>query len=223
MQRAWDKYGAEAFVFEVVEACAVEVLSEREAWHLAQVSMGLRLTIAVDTKVAARGLGHSSEARRKMKEAHAGRWAKAPPEKHQERSEIAKQVVAKPHVRAAMVAGLRTPEARQRNREAQLASHAANPERAIRLSETMKKNHTVERGLRLSIKRGGRAIVGFNKENKETKRYEYTEMVKRDGFNPDAVRSVLKGRVKSHLGWTWSYVAKEEAASLAASLDQVVT
>lgn len=34
LQKAWNKYGPEAFVFEVVEECLVEVLLEREQFHI---------------------------------------------------------------------------------------------------------------------------------------------------------------------------------------------
>lgn len=34
LQHAWDKYGADAFAFEVIEECSEEARLEREQWHI---------------------------------------------------------------------------------------------------------------------------------------------------------------------------------------------
>jgi len=70
LQRAWNKYGAQAFTFEVIEECPIEKLAEREQyWHdLFSVSNG---TYNVGSIVASpfKGKTHTEESKRKIKEA----------------------------------------------------------------------------------------------------------------------------------------------------------
>lgn len=85
LQRAWKKYGADAFIWSVIEACEVAALIEREQWHLDRrqphvynigtkvdaVAQGVPLPEAVRQKISA------ALRRRPMSEAHKAALAAA--------------------------------------------------------------------------------------------------------------------------------------------------
>ncbi len=70
LQAAWNKYGATAFVFKVLEHCDIDRLNEREQHFLnIYIPKGNCYNIALDVLAPRRGIPHSIETRRKMSEA----------------------------------------------------------------------------------------------------------------------------------------------------------
>ena len=71
LQRAWDKYGSDNFRFEVIEKVPREdKLLEREQWYLDNTETEYNL--AIDAQAAFRGLSHTEESIRKIRESHMG-------------------------------------------------------------------------------------------------------------------------------------------------------
>lgn len=69
LQRAWNKYGSEAFTFSVLEACDCTDLDEREQFHLDQ---GADFNVLKFAR-SPRGVVRSDETRRKIAEALRGK------------------------------------------------------------------------------------------------------------------------------------------------------
>src|SRR5258706_9893255 len=70
LQRAWDKYGAEAFQFKILERCAVDQLDSREN-HFLEIFMpkGICYNIAPNAGTS-RGIVRSEETRTRISAAH---------------------------------------------------------------------------------------------------------------------------------------------------------
>lgn len=70
LQRAWDKHGEEAFTFEIVEECLVDLLFEREQHYLDHYSSADPLKGYNTLVKPGSGLGyrHTDEAKRRMSE-----------------------------------------------------------------------------------------------------------------------------------------------------------
>lgn len=74
LQRAWDKYGAKAFQFKILERCAVDQLDEREQHYLnIHIPKGCCYNIACDVSHPNRGRNLSIEHKRKIGDVHKGR------------------------------------------------------------------------------------------------------------------------------------------------------
>lgn len=69
LQRAWNKYGEDAFEFSVIEECPPEQLIEREQWHMDQCSDRYNCAPVAGSPL---GMTRSPEARAKMSAAHMG-------------------------------------------------------------------------------------------------------------------------------------------------------
>lgn len=75
LQRAWDKYGSEAFVFETLEACAPEMCVVREQWWMDYLRAtdgqhGYNLSPTAGNTL---GVKHTAAARENMSKAHRGK------------------------------------------------------------------------------------------------------------------------------------------------------
>ena len=75
LQHAWNKYGAKAFKFKILERCEVVLLDSREQHFLdIYIPQGLCYNIALDAKSSQRGRPLSDEAKRKLSIAFKGRF-----------------------------------------------------------------------------------------------------------------------------------------------------
>lgn len=75
LQRAWNKYGEEAFLFEILEECAKEELIENEKfWSQWLCGMNGKKSLYNLTPIAGSSLGykHTPESLKKMREAKLG-------------------------------------------------------------------------------------------------------------------------------------------------------
>lgn len=67
LQRAWDKYGEENFIFEVVERCTVEELSNREQYYMDNVvNWGWDFNICRESTSGQLGRKHTEETKKKL-------------------------------------------------------------------------------------------------------------------------------------------------------------
>lgn len=74
LQRAWNKYGAKAFDFVILERCSIDMLNEREQHFLnVYVPKGKCYNISIDVETRMRGASFTDEHKRKMSEAAKGR------------------------------------------------------------------------------------------------------------------------------------------------------
>lgn len=95
LQRAWNKYGEDSFVFEIVEAnISAETLLQREQTHIDNCPRNLLYNTSPYVRNGFRGYQHTEETKRKISQAHIGR--KRPPETGQ-RISRALRGVKKPH------------------------------------------------------------------------------------------------------------------------------
>lgn len=73
LQRAWNKYGAKAFKFQILEYCPIEQLNEREQHYLdIYIPRGICYNIAIDAS-SSRGIKRSEETLEKMRRVSTGR------------------------------------------------------------------------------------------------------------------------------------------------------
>lgn len=74
LQNAYNKYGKDSFIFEVLEKCSHEEIDQAEQWWLDEIHGYARtLNIAKDSTSPNRGRKFSEETRRKVSEAGRGR------------------------------------------------------------------------------------------------------------------------------------------------------
>ena len=71
LQRAWLKYGPEAFIFEVVEECPIDKLNEREAYYFSV--MDTTYNVCKEAGGSTRGFKHSAESKKKRSDKLRGR------------------------------------------------------------------------------------------------------------------------------------------------------
>lgn len=73
LQSAWNKYGAKAFKFKVLEYCLVDRLDEREQHFIdIHIPRGMCYNIATDAKYPMRGRKASEETRKKISDSGKG-------------------------------------------------------------------------------------------------------------------------------------------------------
>lgn len=72
IQRAWNKSGEEAFIFEVIEPCSEDILLERETYWI-QTTWEINYNINRDAKSPCAGRCHTKATKRKMSIAHKGK------------------------------------------------------------------------------------------------------------------------------------------------------
>lgn len=70
LQRVWNKYGADAFQWEILEECPTEKLLSREQWYLDNWEVVFNTCRIAGSPL---GIKHTEESRRNMSEAHKGK------------------------------------------------------------------------------------------------------------------------------------------------------
>lgn len=74
LQKAWNKYGAKAFRFKILEYCPIDKLDEREQHFLdVYIEKGICYNIAKDATAPMRGISPSAETRKKLSDANKGK------------------------------------------------------------------------------------------------------------------------------------------------------
>ena len=103
LQRAWRKYGEQAFAFSVIEVCSVDVLIQREQFHLDRIRAALGdvfvLNIQVECVNSRRGVKCSKRTIQKMKIAQKKKWQN--PEYRDRTIKLAADSVRRPEARLA--------------------------------------------------------------------------------------------------------------------------
>lgn len=72
LQAAWNKYGEDAFSFEVLEECSRDVLTEREQWWIDNLRPAFNMALTAGN-ASWTGRRHSPETLSKMSAAHKGK------------------------------------------------------------------------------------------------------------------------------------------------------
>ena len=92
LQRSWNKYSEENFVFEIIEECLKEIIVEREQWYLDQTQCydsKIGYNIAEFAQSSMLGKNHSEETKEKISKNNAKYWKGKP------RSEETKEKMSK--------------------------------------------------------------------------------------------------------------------------------
>lgn len=226
LQRCWYQYGQEAFWWAILCECKIDELSDRELEYMQKFDRKKLFNAADDTRVSFRGMRHSQETREILREKALSRGSLAPEvclrmresqrrrfqsaEAHRARSDAAKRGYMKPGAiekhRERQKRVCATEEARKNNSEAQKKHYAEHPERKKLAGERSKKRFSnIDYRVEFSRRKGGRPIIGISIETGEVKKYAYTDLVKVDGFDPENVRKVLKGKARHHKWHLWKY------------------
>lgn len=133
LQRAWNKYGEDAFRFQVLEYCPIERLNDREKHHIAIYK---RRGMCFNIMDGGEGSPLSEETRKKLSEQHKGK--KRPPFTDQ-----ARQNMSMAHK------GLRFTDEHRRNLSNALKNRPPlSPETLRRMSEAQKGRHPTEESRR---------------------------------------------------------------------------
>ena len=94
LQRAWNKYGEDAFVFSIIEECAPEILEKREQFWMDHYNAYGRhgYNIALVAGRAMLGRNHTDEAKAKMSEAGKGK-----PKSNETKAKLSASQLGKKH------------------------------------------------------------------------------------------------------------------------------
>lgn len=182
LQRAWNKYGEDAFTFEVLELALIPFLIEREQHWLDKLKpfgrKGYNILPAAGSRL---GSTHSPESRAKMSQSRMGNTNRA-------------GKMASPETRAKLsAAGLgkkHTPEHIEKVRQANLGKKAS-PEHI----EKMRQGRTNTKTLIVTAPDGTEHII-----------YGIRQFCKEHGLNRSNFMHVAKGKKSSHKGWKARYL-----------------
>jgi len=98
LQRAWNKYGAVAFRFEIVELVLLrEQLREREQRHLDSTPNKYNVSVSADHGPGMTGRRHTAETRERIKEARARQARRHCSEETKQRMSLAQKGRPSPH------------------------------------------------------------------------------------------------------------------------------
>ncbi len=75
LQKSWNKYGEDAFQFEILEECEVAMLAEREQYWLDTIGFDVTYNIAQNVVASMRGRKHTDETKMLISRLHKGRVA----------------------------------------------------------------------------------------------------------------------------------------------------
>ena len=151
LQRAWNKYGEDAFVFSIIEECAPEILEKREQFWMDHYNAYGRhgYNIALVAGRAMLGRNHTDEAKAKISEAQKAKqhslWRKRSDETRAKISEANKGKKLSPETRAKLSEAAKncSPETRAKLSEAKKGNqnrlgHKHSDEAKAKMSEAGK-------------------------------------------------------------------------------------
>lgn len=127
LQRAWKKYGSDAFVWAVIEPCEVDQLIAREQWHLDQRQPRV-YNVGKFVEAVTRGMSVPDSVRQKLSASHKARGGFTPEHRaalaaaNKRRAGWKHTDAAKQAVREANTGRVRTPEHREAIRRAQIGN-----------------------------------------------------------------------------------------------------
>lgn len=185
MQRAFSKYGREAFTFEIVEQCRIEELSAREGLWLERLAgRPGSFNIAVDPDAPARGIRRSEETRRRMSAAKTGRRHSAESRK--------------------LIGDV------QRGRK----NGPCPPERARKIAEAQRgaKNHSY--GKTGIAHHRSKPVIATNIETGAETIFGSSLEAQRAGFSQVSISGVCNGKWRTHRGHTWRFATPTEIGAL---------
>lgn len=229
LQRAWNKYGEAAFVFEVLERCALDQTTKREQLAIDSVQQSERYNSAADASANRRGTKWTPEerAKRETPDALARMRALAARTLHTPDA-IAKAAAASRLRRGRRVSErsrARHVSAQKTRRDSERATgrgmseagrdalrrHASDPnnplhspEAIARMSATARRRRsTHDARLANSRANGGRPVVGFS--GRTVLLFESAAFVRDAGFDPRLVNKCAHGERTQHGGFEWAW------------------
>lgn len=214
MQRAWNKYGEQSFVFETVELVLIPFLLEREQYWFDKLSPFGDKGFNIDRIAGSRyGTTVSPETREKLRLANLGKtYSEETKRIHSEQGKLRKQSEAtKEKVRLIRLGTKRSTESRERSRMSHLGQkhsletkekmsqarmgHATSDETRAKLSAS---NIT---GNRWRMK----TLIVTSPAGETFTIHGIGQFCKEHGLNRSALIQVAKGKTPHHKGWTARY------------------
>lgn len=186
LQRAWNKYGENNFIFEVVEEVSnLDNLLKREQHYLDSLSPDYNIcTVAGNCT----GRKFSKETREKMSKSASGRIVSE--EGKRKRSEASKgsgnNFYGKKHTE-------KTKEKIRIARAKQIITKETKEKLSKRFSG--EKNPAAKKVMRIDPKSGNKVI------------YDYIKQARKDGFKTHAkIKACCEGKIKTYKGYVWKFV-----------------
>ncbi len=180
MQRCFAKYGEVAFVFEVLEDCAISELDARESWWLDWlVPSSFSFNIGTEPSAPMRGIKFSPEHAKKIGDAIRG-------ERHYAFG--TKKTAEEKAARSAKLKGVpKSLESRENYRAAVIGE----------------KNPMFGKTGALSAK--SKAVIGTSMETGKQIRFESVNLAQTHGFDQGSISNCCAGKRKFHKGYTWTF------------------
>lgn len=198
LQNAWNKYGQSAFIFEVVELCASNILLEREQhWIDAEQPFGGKgFNIAVIAAKPPVRHGQSEETKAKISRSRMGIRPNA--ETRTKLSVAKRGKLRKPH----------SDETRAKIAEA-IRGQTRSPELRAKISAKLKgrlptfkgRSHSAESRAKMGSAKS-KAYIATDPSGNEYEVFGLTSFCHEHGLHPGHMASIACGKRRSHRGWT---------------------
>lgn len=214
LQRAWNKYGESAFVFEVVELVLPDFLLQREQYWLDTLQPFDENGYNINSTAGSRmGMTHTIEAREKLRIANLGK--KQSEETKRKQAEAGKRRTHTPEarekVRIANLGQKRSTEARESMRAAQLGKkHSMETREKMSRIRT---GHTTSNATRAKISESNvignawrmKTLIVTSPEGETFTIHGIGQFCKEHNLNRSAIIQVAKGKANHHKGWKACY------------------
>ncbi len=181
LQHAWNKYGADAFSFEVIELVLSTFRLEREQYWLDVLrpydrKRGFNISLQAGAPMA--GLKHSAESRAKMSQAQTGR-------KH---AESTKRMMSERN--KGKVFGVQTEESRRKRAEAG-RGRVHSPETIRKMRESARRAQT-----------SACEYIVTTPEGEELTVTNLARFCDQHGLSVSCMYNIVRGDANQHRGWT---------------------
>lgn len=215
MQRAWQKYGEEAFTFEVIELVLAPFLLEREQHWLDTLQPFSQHGFNTDRIAGSRyGYAPSPETREKLRKANLGKtYSEETKRKHSEEGKLRTQSAAsREKIRLANLGQKRSDAARESMRNAQLGKKQSEETKERR--RIAKLGYTPSADTRAKISASNvesnawrmQRLIATSPSGETFTIHGVGRFCKEHGLNHSALIQVAKGKTPHHKGWTARYV-----------------
>lgn len=215
LQRAFNKYGEDAFTFEVLELVPVPLLIEREQYWLDKLkpfdpAIGYNINLTAGSRL---GAEVSPETREKLRQANLGKkYGEETKRKHSEHGKLRKHNDAtKEKVRQIRLGTKRSPETCERIRESKLGHKQT--EATIEKRRISRAGYTHNEETRAQIRASNiagnewrmKTLIVTAPDGTVYTAHGIGKFCKEHNLNRSALAQVAKGKTPHHKGWTARY------------------
>jgi group I intron endonuclease len=187
LQRAWDKYGPDNFIFEIIEETSNDVLIEREQFYLDELKPAYNISYTAGNCL---GVKRSKATKEKLREINLGK-------KHSD--ETKKKISKGLKNSETWKDSVTSDEYREKMRELNLGENNPMWGKGIK-GET---NHMWGKFGKLHQR--ARKILQYKKTGEFVKKWDSLADAEREGFLHGNVSSCCSGKIKSAYGFIWKW------------------